>query len=148
LVTAFDGEGSGGGGGVVPSVASPGGKVHLVAFGACGLILAGWALALGVTLTVAGARDDRSGPVLAVFERGLDEIDVLARVARAGGVVMRGTWFGNVWQVHGEHPGFARELRALGAVHVLPTLPYDAFSVGGCSYGYMPAATAAGRRGA
>lgn len=107
---------------------------HALAVGLCALAVASWALALVATLQVAGTRDERSGAVLAVFPQGASEAEVLARVARADGVVMRGTWLANVWQVHGEQAGFARSLRAQGAVLVLPTLPYAAFTVGGCGF--------------
>jgi hypothetical protein len=102
---------------------------------------------LAATLAIAGAGEQRSGALLAVFPRGIAEAEVLARVARADGVVMRGTWLANVWHVYGEGQRFAGELRAAGAVLVLPTLPYDSFGVGGCGYGPVrPQAEPRGRR--
>lgn len=126
--------------GHAPSLAGRKGKVHLAVLAAGGLVVAAWATALAVTLGSAGAHPDRRGTLLAVFPRGVAEAEVLAHVARADGVVARGTWFGNVWQVHGERPGFSGRLLEHGAVRVLPALPYDVFGVGGCSFGLPPVA--------
>ena len=63
---------------------------------------------------------------------------MLARVARADGAVVRGTWLANVWHVYGDRPGFAAALRASGAVYVLPTLPWDLLGIGGCGFGAVP----------
>ncbi|HEX6012548.1 MAG TPA: hypothetical protein VFY87_12250 [Geminicoccaceae bacterium] len=131
--------------GHVPSLAGRKSKVHLGVLAAGGLVVGAWAMALALTLGSAGARPDRHGTLLAVFPRGVAEAEVLARVARADGAVVRGTWFGNVWQVHGERPGFSGRLLERGAVRVLPALPYDVFGVGGCSFGLPPVA---GRGGA
>jgi hypothetical protein len=110
-------------------------SVHLLAALLGGLVLLGWAAALALVLASAGAREDRSGELMAVFPRGTAEAEALARVARAGGVVMRGTWLPNVWQVFGAEPRFAGALRAQGAVLVLPPLPFEGFAMGGCSFG-------------
>ena len=91
-----------------------------------------------VGLTLASAAD--RGALLAVFPRGTGEAEVLARVAEADGVVVRGTWLGNAWHVYGERAGFARSLRAAGAVYVLPALPFDLFGLGGCGMGATAAA--------
>ncbi|MEK0084403.1 hypothetical protein [Benzoatithermus flavus] len=108
---------------------------HLLAFLLGALVVIAWMVGLAVTLAIAGAKEERSGTLLAVFPRGLGETEVLARVAHADGVVMRGTWLANVWQVHGEGERFAGALRAQGAMLVLPPLPYDSFGAGGCGYG-------------
>ena len=126
--------------GHVPSLAGRKGKVHLGVLAAGGLVVVAWATALAVTLGSTGARPDRDGTLLAVFPRGVAEAEVLARVARADGVVARGTWFGNVWQVHGERPGFSGRLLEHGAAYVLPAVPYDVFGLGGCSFGLPPVA--------
>jgi hypothetical protein len=108
---------------------------HGLALGLLGAVLALWLVALAVTLEVAGHEARRSGTLLAVFPRGIGATEVLARVAGADGVVIGGTWFGNVWHVHGERPRFAGELREQGAVYVLPTLPFSMFGTGGCGFG-------------
>lgn len=102
-----------------------------------GIVLA-WATILLVVLATAGTDESRSGTLLAVFPRGTAEREVLAKVAMADGVVVRGTWLGPVWQVHGEAEGFAGSLRAQGALWVLPPLPYDLFGMGGCGFGMAP----------
>ena len=104
---------------------------HRLALGLAAGILGAWALAL--TLTLGTAAD--KGELMAVFPRGTGEAEVLTRVARAEGAVVRGTWLGNVWHVYGDRPGFAQSLRAAGAVYVLPALPFDLFGMGGCGYG-------------
>jgi hypothetical protein len=115
---------------------------HGLALGLLGAVLALWLVALAVTLEVAGHEARRSGTLLAVFPRGIGTTDVLVRVAGADGVVVRGTWFANVWHVHGEQPRFAGALREQGAVYVLPMLPFDVFGTGGCGFGDAPRASA------
>jgi hypothetical protein len=96
------------------------------------LVVVAWAALLLVTLETGGRQDERTGALLAVFPRGIGETEVLARVARADGAVIGGTWFGNVWHVYGEQGDFARDLRLQGAVYVLPMLPFAGFGMGGC----------------
>lgn len=103
---------------------------HRLALGLAAGIVVAWALALGLTLASAADR----GALLAVFPRGTGEAEVLTRVARAEGAVVRGTWFGNVWHVYGDRAGFAQSLRAAGAAYVLPALPFDLFGMGGCGW--------------
>ena len=112
-------------------------ELHFLAASLLGGIVIVWALALLLTLGTAGAADERSGTLLAVFPRGIAERDVLARVAAADGTVVRGSWFANVWHVHGQDRRFARSLREQGAVWVVPALPYAVFGSGGCGYGLM-----------
>ena len=109
--------------------------LHPLALGLLALVTAAWLLAMLLTVEAAGQVDERNGALLAVFPRGISEVEVLTRVARADGVVMRGTWFGNVWQVYGGQADFAADLRAEGAVLVLPPVGAEALSLGGCGYG-------------
>jgi hypothetical protein len=106
-------------------------RVHLIAALVLGGAVLVWATLLLGTLARAGSAPDRSGTLVAVFPRGVEEAEVLTRVARADGAVVRGTWFGNVWHVNRERPGFAGDLQAAGAVLVLPMLPVDLFGMGG-----------------
>lgn len=107
--------------------------MHLLALGLFGLVTAAWLLAMLVTVRTAGQVPERSGSLIAVFPRGIGEVEVMSRVARAEGVVMRATWFDNVWQVHGAQTGFAAGLHAQGAVLVLPLPGIEALGLGGCS---------------
>lgn len=107
-------------------------RLHLTAAAILGGAVLVWAVLIVGTLARAGGAADRAGTLVAVFPRGVEEVEVLTRVARADGAVVRGTWFGNVWHVNRERPGFAGDLRAAGAVLVLPMLPVDLFGMGGC----------------
>ena len=108
--------------------------MHLLALGLLALITAGWLMTMLLTVRTAGQVDERNGALLAIFPRGINEVEVLTRVARADGMVMRGTWFGNVWHVYGGQADFAADLRAQGAVLVLPPVAGEALSLGGCGY--------------
>jgi hypothetical protein len=110
-------------------------NVHALTLALLGGILVLWAAGLVATLAAAGASDQRSGALIAVFPRGTGESEVLARVARAEGAIVRGSWFANVWHVHGEQPNFARTLREQGALWVLPTLSLELLGAGGCGFG-------------
>ncbi len=107
-------------------------RVHLLAVAILGGAVLVWGLLLAGTLARAAAAPERAGTLVAVFPPGTTETEVLTRVARADGAVARGTWFGNVWHVNRERPGFAGDLEAAGAVMVLPMLPVDLFGMGGC----------------
>lgn len=107
-------------------------RVHLIALAILGGAALLWALLFVGTLVRAAAAPGSAGTLVAVYPRGISETEVLTRVARADGAVVRGTWFGNVWHVNRERAGFAGDLRAAGAVVVLPMLPVDLFGMGGC----------------
>lgn len=112
--------------------------IHRLALGLFTLIIAGWLVTMLLTVRTAGQVDEGKGALLAVFPRGISEVEVLTRVAQADGVVMRGTWFGNVWHVYGDQADFAAALRAHGAVLVLPPVAGEALSLGGCGYAPVP----------
>ena len=95
-------------------------------------LVGAWVLALAITVHTIGTRPDRSGALLAVFPRALDETQILARVSRAEGSLVSGTWFANVWHVYGQSREFAAALRVQGASLVLPPLPFSVLGVGGC----------------
>jgi hypothetical protein len=116
------------------SSSAPRDGVHRLALVLGGSIVLAWGLALALTL-LAASDPERSGALLAVFPRGTSEAQVLARVARAEGAVVQGTWFGNVWHVYGEGPRFAGGLREQGALYVVPPLPMEVFGLGGCGPG-------------
>ena len=60
--------------------------------------------------------DRRDGAVLAIFPPGTPALAAINAVARADGVLVRDSWFDNVWFVHGAEPGFVGRLKAAGAV--------------------------------
>jgi hypothetical protein len=109
-------------------------NVHVLTLALLGGILVLWAAGLVATLAAAGSSDQRSGALIAVFPRGTDESEALARVARAEGAIVRGSWLANVWHVYGEQPRFAGALREQGAVWVLPTLSFGLLGAGGCGF--------------
>ena len=107
-------------------------RQHLLAAGLVLALVGAWIAALAITVHEIGTRPDRSGALLAVFPRSLDETQILARVSRAEGSLVGGTWLANVWHVYGQSQEFAAALHAQGASLVLPPLPFDVFGVGGC----------------
>ena len=106
-------------------------RQHLLAVGLV-LGLAGACVTALATVHTICTRPDRSGALLAVFPRALDETQILARVSRAEGSLVGGTWFANVWHVYGQSQEFAAALRVQGASLVLPPLPFSVLGVGGC----------------
>lgn len=99
------------------------------------------AATLGMSLVIAGTRAQANGELVAVFPFGTGSSDALVRVARADGIVIRGTWLGNAWHVQGQGDGFAASLREQGAVLVLPPLAAAAFAMGGCGLPMLPVGT-------
>ena len=71
------------------------------------------------------------GPLLAVFEPGMSEDEIFARIVAANGKPLRGTWLGFVWVVAGEEAGLAGRLEAQGAIGAYSELPFNA-SLAGC----------------
>jgi hypothetical protein len=116
------------------SSSAPRDHAHRLALVLGGGVVVAWVLTMVLTL-LAASDPQRSGALLAVFPRGTSEAQVLARVARAEGAVVQGTWFGNVWHVYGERQRFAAGLREQGALYVVPPLPMDVFGLGGCGPG-------------
>ena len=107
-------------------------RQHLLAVGLVLGLVGAWVTALAITVHTIGTRPDRSGALLAVFPRALDETQILARVSRAEGSLVSGTWLANVWHVYGQSQEFAAALRVQGASLVLPPLPFSVLGVGGC----------------
>lgn len=112
--------------------------IHLLPLALLAGIVLAWAMVMLTVIYRAGSDEARTGTLLAVFPRGTSESEVLARVAMADGLVVRATWLANVWQVHGQAPGFSGNLRSQGALWVLPPLPYELFGLGGCGFGAEP----------
>ena len=66
-------------------------RQHLLAVGLVLGLAGAWVTALAITVHTSGTRPDRSGALLAVFPRALDETQILARVSRAEGSLVSGT---------------------------------------------------------
>ena len=119
-------------GGALGTSGRSAGRHHLLALGLVLGLVAAWICALAVTVQAIGTRPDRTGALLAVFPRSLDETQILARVSRAEGSLVGSTWLANVWHVYGDSQNFAAALHGQGATLVLPPLPFAVFGVGGC----------------
>jgi hypothetical protein len=96
-----------------------------------GIVLILWLVVMAVTMRQAALPPEAPGPLLAVFEPGMSEDEMFARIIAAEGKPLRGTWLGFVWVVAGEHKGLAGRLEAQGAIGTYSELPFNA-SLAGC----------------
>ena len=96
-----------------------------------GLVLFIWLVVMAVTMRQAALPAEAPGPLLAVFEPGLNENEMFARIIAAKGKPVRGTALGFVWIVQGEEAGLAGRLEAEGAIGTYLELPFNA-SLAGC----------------
>jgi hypothetical protein len=106
----------------------PGHKFAAV-FGASVLVL--WLVVMAVTMRKAALPPEAPGPLLAVFEPGMSEDEMFARIIAANGKPLRGTWLGFVWVVAGEEAGLAGRLETQGAIGTYADLPFNP-SLAGC----------------
>jgi hypothetical protein len=106
----------------------PGHKFAL-AFG--GLVLIVWLMVMAVIMRHAALAPDAPGPLLAVFEPGMSEDEMFARIIAARGKPVRGTALGFVWIVAGEEEGLAGRLEGQGAIGTYAELPFNP-SLAGC----------------
>jgi hypothetical protein len=104
-------------------------------------ILGVWLVAMALVVRAAQLPGDAGGRMLAVFPPGHDHRAILLATARADGVLVRPTWLGLAWEVHGD-PGLAGRLREEGAVLVLEPVAFTLITTGGCSFDLMPALAA------
>ena len=100
-----------------------------LAFG--GIVLLVWLVVMAVTMRLAALPPEAPGPLLAVFEPGMSEDEMFARIIAAKGKPVRGTALGFVWIVQGEEAGLAGRLEAEGAIGTYSELPFNA-SLAGC----------------
>jgi hypothetical protein len=105
------------------------GHKFAAAFG--GIVLIVWLVVMAVTMRQAALPPEAPGPLLAVFEPGMSEDDMFARIIAANGKPLRGTWLGFVWIVAGEEAGLAGRLEAQGAIGTYSELPFNP-SLAGC----------------
>lgn len=96
-----------------------------------GLVLVIWLIVMAVMMRQAALPPEASGPLLAVFEPGMSENDMFARIIAADGKPLRGTALGFVWVVAGDGAGLAGRLEAQGAIGTYAELPFNA-SLAGC----------------
>ena len=105
------------------------GHKFAIAFG--GLVLVIWLIVMAATMRQAALPPEASGPLLAVFEPGMSENEIFARIIAANGKPLRGTWLGFVWVVAGEEGGLAGRLESQGAIGTYAELPFNP-SLAGC----------------
>ncbi|MGE0239850.1 MAG: hypothetical protein AB7S59_14120 [Parvibaculaceae bacterium] len=107
------------------------GHKFAAAFG--GLVLVLWLIVMAVTMRQAALPPEAPGPLLAVFEPGLSQDEMFARIIAADGKPLRGTWLGFVWVVAGEEAGLAGRLEAHGASGAYAELPFNPTLAGCCA---------------
>lgn len=96
-----------------------------------GSVLVLWLAVMAITMRQAALPSEAPGPLLAVFEPGMSEDEMFARIIAANGKPLRGTWLGFVWVVAGEEAGLAGRLEAQGAIGTYSELPFNP-SLAGC----------------
>lgn len=80
-------------------------------------------------------RSRADGPMLvAVFPPGTSTTVVMGAVTRAGGRLVRETWWPWAFVAYGSHPTFQDRLRAEGALWVLPGPVFRLTMMGGCGF--------------
>ena len=104
---------------------------HRFAVAFFGIVLVVWLVVMAVMMRQAALPPEAPGPLLAVFEPGMSEDEMFARIIAANGKPLRGTWLGFVWIVQGEEAGLAGRLEAQGAIGTYSELPFNA-SLAGC----------------
>jgi hypothetical protein len=92
---------------------------HKFAAAFAGIVLVLWVVVMAVMMRWAALPPEAPGPLLAVFEPGMSEEEMFARIIAANGKPLRGTWLGFVWIVAGEEEGLAGRLEGQGAIGTL-----------------------------
>ena len=104
---------------------------HRFAAAFAGVVLILWLAVMAVMMRLAALPPEAPGPLLAVFEPGMSEDEMFARIIAANGKPLRGTWLGFVWAVAGEEAGLAGRLKGQGAIGAYAELPFNP-SLAGC----------------
>src|SRR5262245_13766183 len=105
------------------------GHKFAAAFGGTVLLL--WIIVMAATMRQAALPPQAPGPLLAVFEPGLSQDEMFARIIAANGKPLRNTWLGFVWVVAGDDAGLAGRLEAQGAIGTYAELPFNP-TLAGC----------------
>lgn len=90
-----------------------------------------WLAGMAVVMRHAALPPEASGPMLAIFEPGMTEEDMFARLARANARIVKQSGLPFVWVVAGEEPGLAGRLQAEGALGAYRELPVSPV-IAGC----------------
>ena len=104
---------------------------HRLALALFGGVLAVWLVGMAILMRHAALPPAASGPMLVVFQPGMDEDDIFARLTRAEARVLRQTDLGFIWIVTGDEPGLAGRVVRQGAVGAYRDLPISP-TIAGC----------------
>ena len=94
-------------------------------------VIAVWLAGMAMVMRHAALPPEASGPMLAIFEPGMTEEDMFARLARANARIVKQSGLPFVWVVAGEEPGLAGRLQAEGALGAYRELPVSPV-IAGC----------------
>ncbi len=115
---------------------------HVLALGVLAGIIVLWAGLMAFALVEAALPTHEHGVVVVVFPPGFgDKTAVFHAVVAAGGRPLRGSWFGNVWTVSGDDPGFVGRLKTAGAWGAFAPGVFSPVSLGGCFSAPLPPAS-------
>lgn len=94
-------------------------------------VLLVWLIGMAVVIRHAALPAEASGPMLAVFEPGMAEEDIFARLTRAEARIVKQSGLPFIWVVAGDEPGLAGRLKAEGALGAYRELPVSPV-IAGC----------------
>lgn len=103
-------------------------RLALVLFAGVAIV---WLVGMAIVIRHAALPAEASGPMLAVFEPGMPEHDMFARLARAEARIVKQSGLPFIWVVAGEEPGLAGRLKAEGALGAYRELPVSPV-IAGC----------------
>jgi hypothetical protein len=112
----------------LPAARWPG---HRLAWKLALSVLLIWLVVMLAVVRTAALQAQATGKMLAVFEPGIAQDEIFAKLIAAGGKPVRETWLPFVWVVVGEQQGFAGRLFEQGAIGAYGELPF-APAVAGC----------------
>jgi hypothetical protein len=104
---------------------------HRLALALFAGVVAVWLIGMAVVIRHAALPAEASGPMLAVFEPGLQEQEMFARLARAEARIVKQSGLPFIWVVAGDEPGLAGRLKAEGALGAYRELPVSPV-IAGC----------------
>lgn len=110
---------------------------HGLALWLAAAVLAASLIAMMAAVRAAALPPEASGKMLVVFQPGIAEDEIFARVVQAGGAPVRQTWLPFVWVVAADAPGFAGRIKAEGALGAYGELPFSP-QLAGC-FAYVDA---------
>ena len=88
---------------------------HALALWLLAGVMAFWCVGMAVALSQSRLPAAESGTVMVVFPPTYSEQQALGAIIRADGLLVRNSWFANVWVVHADRPGFVGRLSDAGA---------------------------------